>query len=469
VLDQLNVSVSRYYWSKLWSDAVLIMRNSRSHCAYVLHTLILHFVIIIAATVAVAQQPGRKIAKIEVEGLQRLSSQDVIASSGLKPGTAFSVQDVDAAGQKLVDSGLFAKVGYRTRTNGNEVIVVFNVEEAKSGQSPVVFDNFVWFNDEELTAAIKREVPSYTGAAPDSGNMTDSIRLALQNLLNEKQIKGTVEYAPWLVNNTRQEHLFSVSGVPIPICTLSFPGAKNVPEEKLVKNSKQLTQQDYSKKSAVAFGTFILFPLYREVGQLRATFGDPIAKFENSDACKAGVNLTVPVEEGPIYRWNKAEWLGNKVLSAAELDAALGMKNGDVANGIKFDKGLIEVAKTYEHSGHLEAASKEAAEFDDAASLVTYRIEVREGPQYKMGDLLIKGVSEADARALQDKWKLKTGEVFDSQYWEKFLKTDAHDELRRIFLARQALGKTPPRIKNDTKANRQTLTADVTIEFKDTQ
>ncbi|MDQ5844300.1 MAG: hypothetical protein M3539_03310 [Acidobacteriota bacterium] len=446
------------------------MRNSRSHCAYVFHTVALHFVIIIAVSVAVAQQPGRKIAKVEVEGLQRLSSEDVVAASGLKPGAAFSVEDVDNAGQKLVDSGLFAKVAYRTRTNGNQVIVVFNVEEAKSGQSAVVFDNFVWFNDEELTAAIKREVPSYNGAAPDSGNMTDLIRLALQKLLDEKQIKGTVEYAPWLINNTRQqEHLFSVSGVPIPICTLSFPGAKNIPEEKLVKSSRQLTEQDYSKKSAIAFGTFILFPLYREVGQLRAAFGEPIAKFENTDACKAGVNLTLPVDEGPIYRWNKAEWVGNRVLSAAELDEALGMKNGEVANGIKVDKGLLEVAKTYGHSGHLEAASKPVPEFDDAASLVTYRIEVREGPQYKMGNLVIKGVSEAEAKALQDKWKLKTGEVFNSAYLENFIKTDAREELRRIFLARQAVGKTPPRIDNDTKANRQTLTADVTIEFKDSQ
>jgi len=41
---------------------------------------------------------------------------------------------------------------------GNQVTVVFQVKENKGGQSPVVFDNFVWFTDEELNAAIKREV-----------------------------------------------------------------------------------------------------------------------------------------------------------------------------------------------------------------------------------------------------------------------------------------------------------------------
>jgi len=77
------------------------------------------------------------------------------------------------------------------------VTIVFQVEEAKSGQSPVVFDNFVWFTNDELVAAIKRAVPSFNGLAPDSGKMTEQISHALQSLLKEHQIEGTVVYAPW--------------------------------------------------------------------------------------------------------------------------------------------------------------------------------------------------------------------------------------------------------------------------------
>ncbi len=171
--------------------------------------------VIIAATAGHAQQADRKIARIEVQGLQRLPTDEVIAATQLKPDTVFSVTEVDAAGQRLIDTGLFTKVGYQTRTNGNQVTVIFQVEEAKSSQSPVLFDNFVWFTDEELYIAIKREVPSFSGTAPDAGTMTDSIKLALQNLLDQKQIKGTVEYAAWQtgVNSAKQEHVFSVTGI----------------------------------------------------------------------------------------------------------------------------------------------------------------------------------------------------------------------------------------------------------------
>ncbi len=286
-------------------------------------------------------------------------------------------------------------------------------------------------------------------------------------MLNEKQIKGTVEYAPWFVSNVSQEHLFSVSGVPLPICKLTFPGARNISEEKLVKASKQLTETDYSFKSTIGFARFVLFPLYREVGQLRAAFGEPVARFDNSDNCGSGVYVSMPVIEGPIYHWNKAEWVGNRVRSAAELDAALGMKSGEVANGVKLDKALQEVSSLYGRTGHLNAETKVVPSFDDAASTVSYRIEVSEGPQYKMGNVIVVGLSEADSRALVEKWKLKPGEIFNTTYRDQFLRTDAREVLQRIFMARQAAGKSAQGFSSSLKLDRQRLVADVVLEFKD--
>lgn len=421
--------------------------------------------IIIAFALALAQQPGRRIAKIEIEGLERLSADEVVATSGLKPGTLFSVEELDAAGQRLVDSGLFAKVGYRTITKGNQLTVIFQVQEAKGGQSPVAFDNFVWFTNDELVTAIKREVPSFSGTAPDAGHMTDDIKRALENLLKEHGIEGTVDYAPW-VSGGKQEHLFSVTGVPLPICTLHFPGARNVPEAKLVKSSKQLTDENYSQKSAIAFSTFVLFPIYREVGQLRAKFGQPITKLDASANCKGGVEVNIPVEEGPIYLWDKAEWTGNQTLSPRELDEALGMKSGEVANGVKIDKRLREVGRSYGRTGHLDLSLNAQPEFDDAASRVIYKIVVKEGPPYRMGRLSVKGLSDADAKSLEQRWKLKSGEIFDTSYFDRFLSTDAREEIQRIISTRQATGKGPPEITGEITPNRQTLTADATIEFK---
>ena len=416
----------------------------------------------ILLTATVFAQTGQKIAKIDIEGLQALTAETVIATSGLKIGDAFSVDAIDAAAQRLVDSGLFKKVGYRTRNAGANVTITFQLEEIKGQSSPVAFDNFIWFSDEELAAAIKREVPTFNGSMPDIGNTNEAIKKALQHLLDEHKLPGQVEY-----NLTEHEHLFRVEGLSMRICTLHFPGAQVVPEQKLIQATRTGMDQQYSRQTATVFPIYGLYPLYRELGHLRASFGAPIAKpGATTEGCE-GVDLTIPVNEGVVYSWAKAEWFGNTVLSAAELDAALGMKPGEVANGRKLDKGLSEVQKAYGKSGHMAAHTNPTAQFDDAAAKVTFKIAVDEGPQYHMGTVEFKGFSADDAFILNKRWGLRSGEVYDQTYAVGFLRDVAGEILSRMAKAREAQGKPMPNVSINEYPNAQTLTVNLVIQVKD--
>jgi outer membrane protein insertion porin family len=415
----------------------------------------------ILVTTAIFAQSARKIAGIETEGLQALTAETVIATAGLKIGQTFSVEAIDAAAERLVKSGLFKRVAYRTRNTGGNVTITFQLEEIKGQSSPVVFDNFIWFSDEELATAIKREVPSFNGSAPDAGNTNEAIKQALQNLLTERKLPGQVEY-----NLTEHEHMFRVEGVPMTICTLHFPGAQSVPEQKLIEATRSSMERQYSRQSANTFPKYGLYPIYRELGHLRASFGTPVAKPESNENCE-GVELTIPVNEGAVYSWAKAEWSGNQVLSAQELDAALGMKPGEVANGKKFDKGLSEVKRAYGKHGHIQADMNPTPEFDDATPKVTFKIAVNEGPQYRMGTVEFKGFSPVDAALLAEKWNLKSGDVYDQSYAGHFFRVDADEILSRLAKERQAQGKPFPNLSTLEKPNRQTLTVDLTIELKE--
>ena len=415
----------------------------------------------ILLTTVVCAQTGQKIAKIETEGLQALTAETIITTSGLKIGETFSVEALDAAAERLLSSGLFKKVGYRTRNVAGDVTITFQLEEAKGQSSPVVFDNFIWFSDEELAAAIKREVPSFNGSAPDIGNTNEAIKKALQNLLAERKLPGQVEY-----NLTEREHLFRVAGVPMKICTLHFPGAQSVSEEKLIEATRSSMDLDYSRQSAQTFPKFGLYPIYRELGHLRASFGEPVAKPATKAGCE-GVDLTIPVNEGAIYSWVKAEWFGNQVLSTKELDDTLGMKPGEVANGKKFDTGLKEVQKAYGKHGHIQARLNAAAEFDEGAPKVTFKIAINEGPQYRMGTVEFKGFSATDAATLGKKWGLKSDELYDQSYVSQFLRSNAGEIMSRIAEERRSQRKPMPNLGVNEKPNSETLTVNLVIELKD--
>lgn len=428
------------------------------------HLPILFFVFITVTAFTAAAQERRVIGRIEFEGLQQIPSDEALATSGLKPGQPFKVEEVDAAAQRLLDSGIFKQIGYRTRTAGNKVTITFQVEEATSGDSPVIFDNFIWFTEEQLMDAVRREVPSFAGHAPNAGKTPEAITRALQQLLAEQKIAGKVEYlASQNLSGRMLGHVFSVTGIKMPICTIHFPGAKNVSEEKLSATAKELSDADYSSELVRGFAGMKLFALYREVGQLRAKFATPVGKPDSK--CKDGVDVTIPVEEGLIYSWDRTDWSGMNALTGDQLSGILDVKEGDVANGLKFDKGVMAVMKAYGRQGYLDVRVRPTPEFDDSAQKVSYKIEVREGPQYRMGSLLFKGLTERDAKGLRDAWRLRRGEVFDQGYLDEFFKNDSRNTMQRLFEERRAVGKPPPQLDVKLNPNKETLTVDVTLEL----
>ncbi len=421
-------------------------------------------VILITANSAQGQS-AIKISQIEIEGLKQLKPAEVITATGLKIGQPFDIETVDQATQRLADSGLFKKLQYRIRTNGNAATIVFVVEESTAGSSRVVFDNFIWFSDEQLYEAVKREVPSFTGTAPDAGETLNNIAGALKKLLKEHQIEAAVEHMAYQSGKT-QEQVFSVTGITLPICALHFPGSSNVSESKLIAGAKEIIGTDFSRKIVSSFAIVRLFPLYREVGQLKARFHTPVGKPGDNGKCSKGVDLTVPVEEGLIYNWDKAAWSGNQVYSAQELDSILGMKKGEVANGLKFDKGVEAIGDAYGRKGYLEARVGPKPEFDDAGNQVSYNLAVVEGPQYRMGTLTITGLTEIHEKRVRTKWPLRTGDVFDQSVVKGSQNKPMDEVMSTIIRDYLALGTTPPtHVDISLKPDRTTLTVAVTIKL----
>ena len=70
----------------------------------------------------------------------------------------------------------------------------------------------------------------------------------------------------------------------------------------------------------------------------------------------------------------------------------------------------------------IDTHSRAATEFDDAGRSVSYRFQVAEGPQYRMGDLTITGLDEVATNNLRVRWRLLSKEVYDEGYVEEFVK-----------------------------------------------
>jgi outer membrane protein insertion porin family len=379
--------------------------------------------LLLPAASARAQQPQEpiKLDKIEFKGLERVKEPEALEKSGLAAGQTVSIDDVEAASGRLLESGLFANLSYKLKGKTDAALLVFEVVERK-WTMPVSFDNFVWFTDEELNAAVRRKLPAFDGTAPEAGGVTEQIKQALTELLGERKIEGSVEYT--LSENPasrKVEHLFSVKGPGLRVCKIAYAGARAVPEEQLVTKSGGIFDNDFSRAYVGGFVESNLLPLYHERGYLRATFGPPKVTPEASPECK-GVSVAMSVDEGSIYVWDKAVWEGIEGLTPQELDVALGMRSKEVANAVKIAKGLGNVRKAYGRKGYIAARVRPETEFNDEARSVSYRFRVTEGAQYHMGDLTITGLDEAATNNLRGRWRLLHREVYDEGYIEEFVR-----------------------------------------------
>jgi outer membrane protein insertion porin family len=424
---------------------------------------------LVSAHAQQAQAPSTqtiKLEKIEFKGLERVKDTEALEKSGLKVEQSVSIDDVEAAANRLLESGLFKNLSYKLKGTTDKSVLTFEVIEQK-WTMPVSFDNFVWFTDEELTEAVRRKVPAFDGTAPEAGGVTDQIKQALEELLRERKIEGAVEYTLSSDPSGRKvEHLFSVKGAGLRVCKLNFVGARAVTEEMLTTKSAGIFDNDYSRAYVGGFVESNLLPLYHERGYLRASFSPPKAKAESAPECEKGVTLTMYVDEGSIYVWDKAVWEGAQGLTPQELDNALGMKNREVANAVKIAKGLTLVRRAYGHKGYLGARVKPEPEFDDNARNVTYHFHVTEGPQYTMGDLIINGLSEADANNLRGRWRLLHREVFDDSYLDEFGKKVVPEFLKDAARAGNPLPAS--KIESKVVPDHEKHTVDVTLNFRPT-
>lgn len=422
-----------------------------------LHAL-LSFLVSTAVAIAAAPQakPAQSFRLVEVQapGAKRYTVQEVTKASGLAIGRTVTVEDVVGAANRLAGSGLFTAVSYKYVTNGGQIVVTFEVEDAQ-WTTPVAFDNFVWASDEEIIAAVRTDVPSFDGTAPPSDGTVTSITQALSAFLKAKSIPGDVHYAPEGEYQTGKllRHIFSVKNPSPKLCGLEIPGASAIRAERLVEAARETVGNDYSRLLLRRIASGTLTRLYRERGYWRAEFADPAVATARGGSCQ-GVTASLAVNEGAPYTVATVTFAGNAALQASALERMVALRPGDVANVVKIDEALLDMRKAYGKVGHLTMRAQYAHALDDAGRKASFEINVVEGPQFRMGALEVTGLSPKDAEFLQKRWSLAPGAVFDDSYPSRFYQEELVPRVRS--------GRAPfPAVR----VNEQAQTVDVKLAF----
>jgi outer membrane protein assembly factor BamA len=380
-------------------------------------------VLLIFAPLAIAQEQAQtdtsKLVSVKVSGSSKFSSQQIAAALGLAAGATIGKDDLQDAANRLAQLGPFLNVEYRFASVDAGVHAEFTVTDAPS--APVLFDNFPWFTDDELTAALKSSLPLFDGAAPQHGTMLDDMSHELQRVLAGRGVVATVSHS--LISaptGDGQVQQFRVDGVTLNVASVEFSDPLAQSDRGVQTRLADLIGGNYSRTVVELFEAEQVRPVYISHAFLRVRFGLPSARLVNGDKDSRAA-VVAPIDPGPAYAWNGVTWNGNSAIGVLALETLVPLQRGDVANGMKIESGWQAVREAYAQHGYLSPTLTPTPTFDDAAKSIAYNVSITEGQQYHMGKLILTGLSIEGDRRIRAAWKIPTGEVFDRSVFDAFI------------------------------------------------
>lgn len=394
-----------------------------------LRTLVIACLALAAPTVALAQAAAAAqaplsavLTEIHATGSSHYSDAQVAVAAGLKVGDRVTSEDLQAAANRLAQLGVFSRVNYRfTPQKGSKDGMALEFQLADGPVVPVTFDNFPWFSDAELSAAVREQLPFFDGSAPGDGAILDAITASVSNLLQAQHISGNVEHT--LLARPENEEMtvqFRLNGPAVAIGSLDYGDALAQASTELAERKNDLLGKPFSRFAIELFEFEQIRPLYLATGHLRVTFGAPVARFagDSNQPASSNVSVQIPIDPGPVFHLSGLSWDGNHALDSNALAALSTVQPGEMADGMKLAALWQSVTAAYGHAGYIHAKVDAQPQFDDATAMASYRVSVDEGDQYHMGQLVITGLSPNAEGRVRAAWQLQAGKLFDASYAE---------------------------------------------------
>ena len=170
-------------------------------------------------------------------------------------------------------------------------------------------------------------------------------------------------------------------------------------------------------------------------------------------------DLTIPVEEGRLYKLRNANFVGVKLFREPQvLLAYFNMKQGDVFSTDKLRKGIENLRKLYGTLGYMNFVPEPGFDIIPNTDQIDLTITADEGKQFFIRRIDFSGNTTTRDKVIRREILLDEGDIFNSNLWD-------YSILRLNQLGYFEMLKKEEAA--DIKMNPQTDTVDITLKVKE--
>lgn len=406
---------------------------------------------------------------VNVKGDISYNPQTVITFSGLQEGQELWVpgEEITNAIKKLWKLGLFDDVNiYVNEIKGDSIFLDLHINEL-----PKLLEVKINGLNKSKTEALLKDLKLTKGKIVNE-NLLRTTKNYVENKykkdgyyntkVNINTIKDTADFrlVKMLINVDR--------GKKTKIKELEIEGNQQLTDSELRRAMKGTKKRNFIRVYKAS--KFIpskykedltkVVDKYKENGYRDARIiSDTVVK--NSDNT---LSIKLKVEEGNKYYFGDIKFLGNSVYTDQQLNTVLGVKKGDVYNGVLMQKRIKDFTKPdandisnmYQNHGYL-FSNVNAVETKTANDSIDFEVRITEGPLAYFNKITVVGNDRTNDHVIYREIRTKPGEKYSQE-----------DLVRTVRELSQLGFFDPESIKPDLK-NVDATAGTVDVEYKLTE
>jgi outer membrane protein assembly factor BamA len=357
---------------------------------------------------------------------------DLDAALGLHSGQPLSTAGLQAAAQRLIDTGYFDDVQVKSAGSFKSLEITFELKPYGAEHlTPAGFENFVWLTPEELAAALHKAAPLFHGALPDAGNQPDAINAALTAALAAKGVNATVTHItiePSTAQPMRTVE-FLVEQPMVRVHSIVLQGVSPAMAAAVDTLAQRLKGSRYNEGLGTTTQSVLLSP-YNQAGYLDAKLSGVHYTTSPAAGGAVDVDIAATVDEGAAYRVASLNFAGTAVAPAATLTAAAKLHAGDIASRKLLLQTFAPVDQAYRKQGYMDVVVQPGEVLDRTAHTVAYTVTVAPGEQYRLRSVNATGLDPAARKEFDRAWTMNAGDLYNVTYVMSFL--DNNTALRAL-------------------------------------
>lgn len=367
------------------------------------------------------------LAGVDVIGKVSFNEQTVITFTGLEIGSKIRVpgDEISLAVTKLWKLGLFNDVNfYVQKIEGDNIFLELELYELPK------------LNEVKIKGVKKGKKEDIIKETQlDKGKVVnDNLITNTKNYIENKFKKDGFFNTKVTINtladstNTKVDMIVFVDrGQKVKINKINFIGNEQLADKKLkkaFKNTKEKRLYRIFKSSKFVKDKYnedltSLITKYKEKGfrDARILSESVVYNKENNK-----IDINVNLEEGRKYYFGNIRFLGNTVYSDQMLSAILGIKKGEIYNGVLLDKRIADnsspdaedITNLYQNNGYLWS-SINPVEVKTENDTIDFEIRISEGPIAYLNNVTVKGNDKTNDRVIYRELRTRPGEKWNKE------------------------------------------------------